>query len=159
MLFLPSLTAADPLPAIQPGALTQLAQLDVTLIFQEQPVPLPPSWGDPAAWPSLTLLKLVAPIALPLPASWAHGFPALQDLVLTSNVDHLTPIGPAADASRVERPESSARRHGSSPHPLPAEWARGFPKLQSLTLTTLGVNGTFPAAWQASGSFPQLREM
>lgn len=159
MLFLPTLTAADPLPAIQPGALPQLAQLDMTLIYQQQPVPLPPSWGDPAAWPSLTLLKLVAPLALPLPASWAHGFPVLQDLVLSSNVDHLTPTGSSADASRAGHPESSARQHSSSPHPLPAEWAQGFPKLQSLTLNTLGVNGTFPAAWQASGSFPQLREL
>lgn len=162
VLYLPAFTAADPLPALQPGALPQLTELEITLIYQPQPVQLPPSWGDPAAWPSLKLLKLVTAVVLPLPADWAHGFPALQELVLRSNVYNMnvslaTSTGGSEHTGQL--PQPSTAQHSTFPHPPPAEWAHGFRKLQSLNLGDLGLNGTFPAAWQAKGSFPQLREL
>jgi hypothetical protein len=157
VLYLPAFTAPDPLPALQPGALPRLVQLDLVLNTQEHPVQLPPSWGDPTVWPSLQVLKLNTAIVLPLPASWAHGFPALQELTLRSDAGRLD------GASRLDRArhgyQASAAQHSSSPSSLPAEWARGFPALQTLRLDCLALGGTFPAAWQARGSFPQLREL
>jgi hypothetical protein len=103
------------------------------------------------------VLKLNTAIVLPLPASWAHGFPALQELTLRSDAGRLD------GASRLDRArhgyQASAAQHSSSPSSLPAEWARGFPALQTLRLDCLALGGTFPAAWQARGSFPQLREL
>lgn len=163
-----ALMDADPLPAVQPGALPRLVELSITLLGQPQPIPLPPSWGSPSAWPSLRSLKVVAAVAAPLPASWGQGFRALQELVLHSNVASLAapPTPPSAGGSEDPRlapqpsaaPPSAPSPSGSR-HTLPAEWARGFPSLQALTLGFLGLSGTFPAAWQASGSFPQLQDM
>lgn len=162
VLLLPAFTAADPLPAVQLGALPHLREFELTLLQQAQPVPLPPSWGDPAAWPTLRFLKLVTMVALPLPASWANGFPALQELTLRSNVDQLS--GPAAadtgpSGHSTQAPQSGALPQAPFSHSLPAEWARGFPRLEKLMLQYLGLSGTFPGAWQARGSFPQLRDM
>lgn len=143
--------------------MSRLTELELTLIHQTRPVPLPPSWGDPAVWPALRFLKVVTMIALPLPASWARGFPSLLELTLRSNVDQLTGSPAAADVGRSGRPaqapESDALPPAGAAHPLPAEWARGFPRLEKLMLQFLGLSGTFPAAWQARGSFPKLRDL
>lgn len=150
-LIVQAFTAADPLPAVQPGALPRLTELTMEMMAQRQPVPLPASWGSPDVWPSLRELHITSPIALPLPPDWAHGFSELQTLFLDSNLKpNLSRT--AADAEHPNIPDGPT-------HPPPAEWGRGFPRLQSLTLAYLGLNGTFPAAWQASGSFPELREL
>ena len=145
--------AAEPLPPVQPGAVPKLVDLTIFVIGQIRPILLPPSWGLPGIWPSLRELHVQAAIAMPLPASWAHGFAALETLFLNSNTKPNIAIGaPDADLSPVASADGPA-------HPPPEEWARGFPKLQSLTLAYLTLNGTFPAAWQARGSFPELREL
>lgn len=151
VLIVQAFTAADPLPAVQPGALPRLTELTMEMMAQRQPVPLPASWGSPGVWPSLRELHVTSPIALPLPPGWAHGFSELQTLFLDSNIKpNLTLAAAGAEHSSI--PDGPT-------HPPPAEWGRGFPRLQSLTLAYLGLNGTFPAAWQASGSFPELREL
>ncbi len=153
-LLFPAFTAANPLPPVQHGAVPQLVDFSIILIGQTWPIPLPASWGLPGIWPSLRFLQLTAAIALPLPSEWAHGFPALEKLFLDSNTDRrLKDVGSKADRS------PAAPIPDGPMHPLPAEWARGFPKLQSITLAYLGLNGTFPATWQARGSFPELQEL
>ena len=74
-ILLQALTAADPLPPVQPGALPQLTNFTMMLIKQARPIPLPASWGRPDVLLSLRELYVTATVALPLPANWARGFP------------------------------------------------------------------------------------
>jgi len=148
VLSFPYLSAAKPLPPVEPGALPRLEQLNLLMEWQDKPVPLPASWGSQGALPELRELVLVTAVQLPLPASWAQGFPKLTELYVT---------GKAWNA-RV-RDYSAAAAFSQTAHPLPSEWAGGFSQLEKLTLAGIGLGGTFPAAWQANGSFPRLRKL
>jgi hypothetical protein len=44
----------------------------------------------------------------------------------------------------------------ASSHSLLAEWAGGFPKLETLLLGRLGLMGSLPDAWLEPGSFASL---
>ena len=146
-------TTPDPLPGVEPGALPLLQLLTLQLNYPQQPLRLPRSWGQPGAPPNLRSLKIVGPVALPLPVSWARGFPQLATLMLA---------GPKPNSSAAAAPPPAAAQGevpaGQAAHHLPDAWAH-FPQLTSLTLSYQGLAGRFPAAWQANGSFPLLRDL
>jgi hypothetical protein len=42
---------------------------------------------------------------------------------------------------------------------LPPAWASGFPAIEALVFTNMGLEGTFPTAWLETGAFPRLSTM
>lgn len=132
---------------MEPGALPRLERLNIMAEWQQRPIPLPASWGGPGVLPLLRELVLVMPAQLPLPAQWASGFQRLTELYVT---------GAGWNGRRANQSATAAQ---PAAHPLPVEWAAGFPQLEKLLLGGLGLGGTFPAAWQANGSFPKLRQL
>jgi len=131
---------------------------------------LPASWGaDPAVLPALQELTVQLHVEGGLPPEWARGFTRLTNLDmerLPEGLIEATPRGVTSSqliASRKEdaRParqagpaQQGAAQHGTAP-PLPPEWASGFPRLEILTLSNLGLTGSLPQSWQLDG-FPSL---
>lgn len=167
-------TLHSPLPPVEPGALPALHILELHAEQQQQPLQLPASWGRLGVWPSLqTLLTIQMAVGLPLPASWSEGFPQLTKLVLSapkpSPAAGVRPslagpaAGTAAAAAAATAPAAATAGPAAAADPraalLPSSWARGFPALQTLALNNLGLRGPFPAAWQAKGAFPSLRDL
>lgn len=143
-------SVAQQLPDVHPGALPRLQELIIQLTSQREPLVLPASWGAaPNVFPALRRLTLEAEIALPLPA-WARGFTQLETLTIAGGT-----IGQVAGTSAAVVVPAAA----APANELPVEWARGFPRLSELVLQLLNLTGTFPAAWQASGSFPALQTL
>lgn len=158
-------TTPSPLPDVEPGALPLLQMLTVDLVKPLQPLRLPDSWGQPGLLPQLRSLKILAPVALPLPTSWARGFSQLVDLILAAPKPNSTaaadrqPAGTLPGAMAPAAAAEGAPPANEAARQLPDEWARGFPKLNSLMVSYQGLSGRFPAAWQAEGSFPLLRDL
>ena len=127
-----------PLPDVLPGALPRLQHL--VLGLDGLLTTLPASWGSQAAvLPALEWLAVhgINLASGQLPAAWApHGFRHLTSLQITGDC---------------------TSQRSRSTHGLPAEWAAGFPYLDSLSLICLGVSGSLPDAW-VSG-FSKLKSL
>ena len=155
------------LPDVQPGALPALQKLVLQLPGQAQPLALPASWGaTPGTLPALRQLTLSwLPVVHPLPAAWARGFRRLESLAIEGAWEEpgprAAPAAPAAPPAEAAAggAGSAAGAGAASSGSLPAAWARGFPRLASLTLRHLGLTGTLPASWLAPGSFPALSKL
>ena len=136
-----------PLPDIQPGALQQLQDLQVTA---RTLTTLPSSWGShPSVLPALQDLRLQIHFAGPLPAAWSGGFRQLQFLIIRQldSMDRHTTIAPAAPALKDFM--------SGGTRVLPSDWAAGFPNLLRLVLHGLAITGSIPNDWTTTG-FPKL---
>lgn len=152
-----------PLPDIQPGALPVLDRLHIET--EQLRTALPASWGAGAGvLPALRSLDITAQITGTLPAGWAHGFPQLTRLVISTYADGTREGGASpgrcgtSSGASLPLPAPPALEAGAGANPpilLPAEWATGFPCLEVLALARLELTGSFPDAW-LTGGFPAL---
>lgn len=150
-----------PLPDIQPGALPQLR--DLQIMYDRLQVSLPASWGSsPAVLPALQELRVQLQFPVQLPAEWAGGFQVLKSLSIYRPLPKDSPV---AGWSKDNYRAKAAQHPQTAPPPpptgnellpsLPEEWAAGFPQLQLLVLSNIGLTGSIPQRW-LHGSFPAL---
>ena len=137
-----------PLPDILPGALPQLAKMELELAQLE--AALPASWGAASdTLPALQYLHVCLRHSAHgrLPPEWARGFPRLGEL-------HLT------DSSSVCCCRAELHPAATPPVLLPPEWASpgAFPSLISLSFFGLHI-ATLPRAWLEAGGFPAVSLM
>ena len=123
---------------------------------------LPPSWSAPGALPSLSVLHLQDTLLTgSLPPSWANqeALPSLFFLYLDGNL--MTGSLPQSWLNKNAFPEvvTLVLSHNLMTGSLPPSLSKGFPALGTLVLGPSRQNGTLPAEWGSSGSFPHLSNL
>ncbi|PRW45691.1 serine threonine- kinase receptor R831 [Chlorella sorokiniana] len=160
ILYFPYLLASNPLPPIEPGALPRLERFNLMLDGQEQPVPLPASWGTPGAWPLLRELVLGLGLGGTFPAAWqANGsFPRLHKLHLGLN--RLSGSLPTALMCNHPLLDYLKLSHNQLSGRLPDHWAMCQASIKEIDLSDNQLTGpAFPSAWIAPNSTLNLESL
>ena len=149
---------AAPLPGIEPVALPRLALLAITIDVMA--ATLPPGWGaSREVLPALQKLELQFPFSGQLPADWASGFAQLTELTIAGRKSSDLSIQWAAEAGgSASSGGATAYSRQAAPVHLPPDWAAGFPKLNKLMLSDIGLTGSISDAW-VEGGFPSLTDL
>lgn len=117
---------------------------------------VPPTWGQPGAFPALQFLDIKSCILTgTLPSSWP---PALQYLNVADNSFH----GPLPTAlSRLTQLQQLTLNDNPFTGPLPAHWGflGAFPELYSLQIVNAHLNGSLPDAWGSPTALSSLQTL